>query len=94
MRPETTLEILAKLPPAFKKDGTVTAGNASGIVDGGAALILASREAVDAARSDADRAADRLGLGRRRADADGHGAGAGHAQGAGAARACRSTTSI
>jgi len=47
MRPETTMEILAKLPAAFKKDGTVTAGNASGIVDGGAALILASREAVD-----------------------------------------------
>ena len=47
MRPETTLETLAKLPPAFKKDGTVTAGNASGIVDGAAALILASREAVD-----------------------------------------------
>jgi acetyl-CoA acetyltransferase family protein len=47
MRPDTTLEVLAKLPPAFKKDGTVTAGNASGIVDGGAALILASREAVD-----------------------------------------------
>ena len=47
LRPETTLEVLAKLPPAFKKDGTVTAGNASGIVDGGAALLLASREAVD-----------------------------------------------
>jgi acetyl-CoA acyltransferase 2 len=47
LRPETTAEALAKLPPAFKKDGTVTAGNASGIVDGGAALILASREAVD-----------------------------------------------
>jgi acetyl-CoA acetyltransferase family protein len=47
MRPETTLEGLAKLPAAFKKDGTVTAGNASGIVDGGAALILASREAAD-----------------------------------------------
>ncbi|HZT75740.1 MAG TPA: acetyl-CoA C-acetyltransferase [Vicinamibacterales bacterium] len=47
MRPETTLEILATLPPAFKKDGTVTAGNASGIVDGGAALILASRDAVE-----------------------------------------------
>jgi acetyl-CoA acetyltransferase family protein len=47
MRPETTLETLAKLPAAFKKDGTVTAGNASGIVDGGAALILASRDAVD-----------------------------------------------
>src|SRR5256885_15844657 len=47
MRPETTLETLARLPAAFKKDGTVTAGNASGIVDGGAALILASRDAVD-----------------------------------------------
>src|SRR5437763_11873065 len=47
MRPQTTLDVLAKLPPAFKKDGSVTAGNASGIVDGGAALILASREAVD-----------------------------------------------
>ena len=47
MRPDTTLDVLATLPPAFKKDGTVTAGNASGIVDGGAALILASRAAVD-----------------------------------------------
>jgi len=46
LRPETTIEVLAKLPPAFKKDGTVTAGNASGIVDGGAALILASADAV------------------------------------------------
>ena len=46
LRPETTLEVLAKLPPAFKSDGCVTAGNASGIVDGGAALILASPEAV------------------------------------------------
>jgi len=46
MRPDTTMEILAKLPPAFSKDGTVTAGNASGIVDGGAALVLASTEAV------------------------------------------------
>lgn len=48
MRPDTTLEGLARLPPAFKKDGTVTAGNASGIVDGGAALILASGDAVKA----------------------------------------------
>jgi acetyl-CoA acetyltransferase family protein len=47
LRPETTLEVLAGLPPAFKKDGTVTAGNASGIVDGGAALILASKDAVE-----------------------------------------------
>ncbi|MCR4373825.1 MAG: acetyl-CoA C-acetyltransferase [Acidobacteria bacterium] len=45
LRPETTMESLAKLPAAFSKDGTVTAGNASGIVDGGAALILSS-EAV------------------------------------------------
>ena len=46
LRPDTTLEGLAKLPAAFSKDGTVTAGNASGIVDGGAALILASEKAV------------------------------------------------
>jgi acetyl-CoA acetyltransferase family protein len=46
MRPDTTIEGLAKLPAAFSKDGTVTAGNASGIVDGGAALILASQQAV------------------------------------------------
>ena len=46
LRPDTTLEGLAKLPTAFSKDGTVTAGNASGIVDGGAALILASGKAV------------------------------------------------
>jgi acetyl-CoA acyltransferase 2 len=46
MRPDTTLEGLAKLPAAFAKDGTVTAGNASGIVDGGAAVILASEAGV------------------------------------------------
>jgi 3-oxoadipyl-CoA thiolase len=39
-RPDTTLEQLAKLAPAFKKDGTVTAGNSSGINDGAAALLL------------------------------------------------------
>jgi len=48
LRPDSTLEGLAALPPAFSKDGTVTAGNASGIVDGGAALLLASAEAVAA----------------------------------------------
>jgi acetyl-CoA acetyltransferase family protein len=42
IRPETTLEGLAKLKPAFGKNGTVTAGNASGIVDGGAAVVLTS----------------------------------------------------
>ena len=44
MRPETTLEILSGLKPYFKKDGLVTAGNASGISDGGAATVLASDE--------------------------------------------------
>src|ERR1043166_607681 len=45
-RPETTLEVLAKLKPAFSKDGFVTAGNASGIVDGAAALVIAGEEFV------------------------------------------------
>lgn len=40
LRPETTMEGLKKLKPAFGKDGSVTAGNASGIVDGGAAVVL------------------------------------------------------
>ncbi|MFQ5749045.1 MAG: thiolase family protein, partial [Planctomycetota bacterium] len=44
IRPDTTLEGLAKLRPAFGKDGTVTAGNASGIVDGGAALIVTTED--------------------------------------------------
>ena len=48
MRPDTTLEGLAKLPAAFSKEGTVTAGNASGIVDGGAAVIIASGDAAKA----------------------------------------------
>ncbi len=43
-RPDTTLEGLAKLRPAFGNDGFVTAGNASGIVDGGAALVVMGRE--------------------------------------------------
>lgn len=46
MRPETTIEILAKLRPAFAKDGFVTAGNASGIVDGAAALVIASEQQI------------------------------------------------
>lgn len=43
---ETTIEALAGLKPAFKKDGTVTAGNAAGINDGAAAMLLASADAV------------------------------------------------
>ncbi len=43
IRTGATLEAAAKLRPAFKKDGTVTAGNASGINDGAAALVLMTR---------------------------------------------------
>lgn len=46
IKPTTTKEILAKLRPAFKSDGSVTAGNSSGLNDGAAATIVASEEAV------------------------------------------------
>jgi acetyl-CoA acyltransferase 2 len=46
-RPDTTPEALARLAPVFKKQGTVTAGNASGISDGAAALVLASRRLAE-----------------------------------------------
>jgi acetyl-CoA acetyltransferase family protein len=49
MRPETTLDGLAKLKPSFSKDGFVTAGNASGIVDGGAAVVVTSRDRAKSA---------------------------------------------
>lgn len=45
-RPDASLESMAKLPPVFKKNGTVTAGSASGICDGAGCVILASEEAV------------------------------------------------
>lgn len=47
IKPNTTEESLAKLRPAFKKEGTVTAGNASGINDGAAAVLLMSREKAE-----------------------------------------------
>jgi acetyl-CoA C-acetyltransferase len=47
IRPDTTEESLAKLRPAFKKDGTITAGNASQISDGGAATVVMSRERAE-----------------------------------------------
>ncbi|MCA9584715.1 MAG: acetyl-CoA C-acetyltransferase [Myxococcales bacterium] len=43
-RPQSTLEVLGKLAPVFKKDGVVTAGNASGICDGAACLVLTTEE--------------------------------------------------
>lgn len=45
-RPQTTLEQMAKLAPVFKKGGTVTAANASGVSDGAAAVVIASEDAV------------------------------------------------
>lgn len=47
IKPQTKLEILGKLRPAFRKDGSVTAGNASGLNDGAAATIVASQHAVE-----------------------------------------------
>ena len=83
MRPETTLEGLARLKPAFSKDGFVTAGNASGIVDGGAAVVVttADRAKTPAARPDRE-------LGHRRSAAGDHGyrSGAGHQDGTGERR--------
>lgn len=46
-RPDTTIERLAKMRPAFKKDGTVTAGNASGINDGAAFMVLGGADAAE-----------------------------------------------
>jgi acetyl-CoA C-acetyltransferase len=48
VKADTTIDSLADLKPAFKKDGTVTAGNASGINDGAAAIVLATGKAVEA----------------------------------------------
>src|SRR5262249_15848340 len=47
MRPGTTLESLAALRPAFREDGTITAGNASQISDGAAAVVVMSRERAE-----------------------------------------------
>ena len=47
IRPQTTAEVLATLKPAFKKEGTVTAGNSSGLNDGTAAILIASEEGVN-----------------------------------------------
>ncbi len=69
VKPATTLEALAKMKPAFKKDGTVTAGNASGINDGAAFFVLAD---ADGRRSGRPQAAGAAGVvcGGRRAQRD------------------------
>lgn len=48
IRPDTTQESLSKLKPAFREDGTITAGNASQISDGGAAVVVMSKERAQA----------------------------------------------
>ena len=55
IRPDTTVETLAKLKPAFKPDGVVTAGNSSQITDGAAALLIMSEEKAERARPHAAR---------------------------------------
>ena len=82
MRPDTTPEVLATLPPYFRKDGVVTAGNASGISDGAAALVLAGERY---ARGQGLRPLGRLvawGVAGVEPGADGHRPGAGGAAGA------------
>ena len=64
-REDASLEALAKLKPAFKKDGTVTAGNAPGTNDGAVALVVTSGRERDAARKNAD-GAHRRAIGERR----------------------------
>src|SRR5262249_49923990 len=59
-RPDTDAASLAKLAPVFAKDGTVTAGNSSGITDGGAALVAASTGATEEARAKGARPLARL----------------------------------
>ena len=80
VRPEVRLEDMAKLRPAFAKDGTVTAGNASGINDAAAATVLASGSFVSRARPDPDGQASRVRPRGRRAADHGYGPGAGGAQ--------------
>src|SRR6185503_12393632 len=48
IRPETTIESLSQLKPAFKEDGKITAGNSSQVSDGAAAVLLMAREKADA----------------------------------------------
>ncbi len=85
-RPETTLEGLAKLKPFARNPGSVTAGNASGVNDGAAAMILASAEAAKQPRPHAARAHSRHGVGRGAAARHGHRAGAVDPQADGEAR--------
>ena len=93
MRPDTTPEGLAKLPPYFRKDGVVTAGNASGICDGAAALVLAGEALRPRARA-SSRSAGWSGWGVAGVDPTimGIGPGPGRRAGRWRTRGSRSTT--
>jgi acetyl-CoA acetyltransferase len=82
VRADTTLESLAKMKPAFKKDGLVTAGNASGINDGAAAVVLARGLPREGAGPEAAGAPGGLRARGGRAGLHGHRSGPGDAQGA------------
>ena len=86
VRPDASMEGLGKLKPVFKPDGTVTAGNASGMNDAGAAVVLMSAAEGGGARRAGARPDPVLLLLRRRPEDHGHRPGAGRAQGAGAGR--------
>ena len=93
-RAGTTAETLAALKPAFKKDGSVTAGNASGINDGAAALVVTTTKKAQAIGREAAGAHPVVCLDRRRSEDHGHGTGPGRAQGARARRPEDRATSI
>ena len=79
VRPDGTLEDMAKLKPAFKEDGTVTAGNASGMNDAAAAVVLMEARRRQGARPEAAGAAGGLRPCRRGPEVHGHRPGAGDA---------------
>ena len=86
-RPDTTMEGLAKLRPAFKVNGTVTAGNASPYSDGAAAVLLMTADRAEGARAQAARALHHVRGGGRRSGHHGRRADQGGAEGAQARRA-------
>ena len=92
-RAGTTVEKLAALKPAFKKDGTVTAGNASGINDGAAALVVTTATKAQTIGHAAAGADPGVCLDRRRPENHGHRPDSRRAKGARARRASTSATS-
>ena len=89
IRDGVTYDGVSGLKPAFQKDGTVTAANASGINDGAAAVVLMSAKEADSARAEAAGADRLLGDGRRRSRRHGHGSHPGLASGAEESRLVR-----